>query len=212
MTYPENSSAPHADTATLSQGKPASEASVASAPPTISMTTATTILATGSATRAGVSGWWRALAILLAIILSLVVASAMSMYEQFKAQMDHLQKQIHTVAQIKYIAVLNDSNQEPAMLLTMDPQEHTLQLQRLNAVAEGQEDSMQLWALQPNNRPRSLGVLSSKIKTQRINASDPDLAQATHLAISVENKGGVDPTKGPRLPYLFQGPVIQKAR
>jgi len=167
---------------------------------------------TSVATHRGVSGWWRALAVLLAIALLLVGASAMSMFEQFKAQLAHLQKQTQNVAQIKYIAVLTDAKQEPAMLLTMDPQDHTLQLQRLNGVVEGQEDSMQLWALQPDSRPRSLGVLTSKLKMQRINASDPDLAKATHLAVSVENKGGVEPTQGPRLPYLFQGPVIQKSR
>jgi hypothetical protein len=28
----------------------------------------------------------------------------------------------------------------------------------------------------------------------------------------VENKGGVSPSQGPRLPYLFQGAIVQKAR
>jgi anti-sigma-K factor RskA len=55
-------------------------------------------------------------------------------------------------------------------------------------------------------------VLTAKLKTQRLNASDKDLANIDTLAISVENKGGVDPAAGPRLPYLFQGSVIQKAR
>ena len=159
-----------------------------------------------------VSPWWRALAYVLAIVLGLVIASAMSMYEQFKAQMEHMQKQLQAVAQIKSIAVLTDEQHAPAMLITQDPQEFTLQLQRLNAVAEGQEDSMQLWALSGNARPKSLGVLSAKVKMQRLNASDKDLANVDTLAISVENRGGVDPAQGPRLPYLFQGAVIQKAR
>ena len=164
-----------------------------------------------SSTR-GVSGWWRALSIALLIVLGLGIASAMSMYEQFKAQLQHMQAQLKTVPQIKTISVLVDDKHAPAMLITHDPQETTLQIQRLNAVVEGQEDGMQLWALSGDKRPVSLGVLTPKLKMQRLNATDKDLAPMDTLAISVENRGGVSPSQGPRLPYLFQGAVIQKAR
>ena len=160
----------------------------------------------------GVSGWWRASTVFLAILLCIGVAAAMSMFEQFKAQLQHLQTQLQTVQQIKYISILTDNKGGAAMLATLDPQDRTLQLQRLNAVVEGQEDTMQVWLLSDGARPFSLGTLTAKLKTQRLNASDTDLARATQLAISVESKGGVDPAKGPRLPYLFQGAVIQKAR
>jgi anti-sigma-K factor RskA len=167
---------------------------------------------TAAIKRQGVSAWWRSGCIALAIILGLAIASAMSMYEQFKAQMQHMQSQLQTVPQIKTIVVLSDDKNAPAMLITQDPQETTLQIQRLNTVVEGQEDSMQVWALSGSNRPISLGVLSPKIKMQRLNATDKDLAGIDTLAISVENRGGVSPSQGPRLPYLFKGAVIQKAR
>jgi anti-sigma-K factor RskA len=160
----------------------------------------------------GVSAWWRAISIALLILLGLGIASAMSMYEQFKAQMEHMQTQLRSVPQIKALAVLTDDKHAPAMLITQDPQETTLQLQRLSDVAEGQEDSMQLWALSGTQRPVSLGVLSAKVKMQRLNATDQDLAAIDTLAISVENKGGVSPSQGPRLPYLFQGAIVHKAR
>jgi anti-sigma-K factor RskA len=160
----------------------------------------------------GVSAWWRALSIALAIILGLAIASAMSMYEQFKAQLQHMQTQLQTVPQIKTIAVLLDAQNAPAMLITQDPQDTTVQVQRLNAVTEGQEDSMQLWALSGDKRPLSLGLLTPRLKMQRLNGSDQELAGVDRFAISVENKGGVSPSQGPRLPYLFQGAVIQKAR
>lgn len=162
--------------------------------------------------RKGVSGWWRAATVFLALLLCIGLAATMSMYEQFKAQLQHMQTQLQSVQQIKYISILVDDKGAPAMLATLDPQDHTLQLQRLNGVVEGQDDTMQLWALSGTGRPVSLGTLTSKLKTQRLNASDNDLAQVTQLAISVENKGGVDPAQGPRLPYLFQGAVVQKAR
>lgn len=171
-----------------------------------------TISATPPTPRTGVSQWWRVVAITLAILLAIAAASSMSLYEQFKAQLQHMQTQLSTVPHIKYISVLTDAQKSPAMLITLDPLDHTLQLQRLNNVMEGQEDSMQLWAVREGQRPRSLGVLTPKLAMQRLNASEPDVAEAKELAISVENRGGVSPTQGPRLPYLYSGLVIQKAQ
>jgi len=37
------------------------------------------------------------------------------------------------------------------------------------------------------------------------------LSQATGLAVSVENKGGVEEGRPPRLPYLYTGALIRKA-
>ena len=159
----------------------------------------------------GVSGWWRAATLACAVLLSVAVATGFSMFEQFKAQVQHLQVQLKDTAQIKYIAVLVDAKQAPAILVTMALQDNALQLQRLNTVTEGREDSMQLWALSDGDPARSLGVLESKGKTLRLTATERDLASATRLAISVEDKGGVTQAKGPRLPYLFTGSVVQKA-
>ena len=93
------------------------------------------------------------------------------MFEQFKAQVQHLQGQLKDTAQIKYIAVLVDANQAPAVLVTMALQDNALQLQRLNSVTEGREDTMQLWALSDGDPARSLGVLESKCKTLRLTAT-----------------------------------------
>ena len=160
----------------------------------------------------GVSPWWRVLAITLAVLLAVAAASGVSLYEQFKARLQHMQTQLTTVPHIKYLSVLVDAQKAPAMLITLDPQDHTLQLQRLNKVVEGQEDSMQLWAVKDGQAPRSLGVLTPKLVMQRLNASEADVAAAKELAISVENRGGIAPEQGPRLPYLYSGLVIQKAQ
>ena len=160
----------------------------------------------------GVNAWWRALSIFLALLLAIGLAAGMSLFEQFKAQTQYMQAQLTAVPHIKYISVLVDLQQKPAMLITLDPQDHRLQLQRLNQVVEGQEDSMQLWAVDGTGKPRSLGVLTSKLPMQGLSVSDDDLADAKGLSISVEAKGGVTPEQGPRLPYLFSGAVIQKAQ
>lgn len=159
----------------------------------------------------GVSPWWRAGAILGSLLLAIGIATGFSMFAQFKAQVQHLQVQLKDTVQLKYVAVLNDAQQAPAMLLTMNLQDNALQLQRLTGVVEGREESMQLWALSEGDPARSLGVLESKGKTLRLPATERDLASATSVAISVEDKGGVPESQGPRLPYLFKGSVIQKA-
>ncbi len=156
---------------------------------------------------------WRAATIACLVVFAILAATGMSMYEQLTAQIRHLQTKLQTTPQVKFIAVLLDDKGAAALLVTLDPQDKALQVQRLNAVVEGREDTMQIWALSssPADKPRSLGILGSKVKTLRIPVVEKDLAGITQLAISVENKGGVADAQGPRLPYLFQGAWVQKA-
>jgi anti-sigma-K factor RskA len=161
--------------------------------------------------RPGVSAWWRAATYALLVVLAILWASGLSLMSQFTAQIQHLQEQAAHTAHVRYVAVLLDDKTQPALLVTLDPQDKALQLQRLNAVKEGREDTMQLWALRPDSAPVSLGVLPSKVATPRLPVISGVLEGAVQLAISVEDKGGVDERKGPRLPYLFQGALVQKA-
>jgi anti-sigma-K factor RskA len=155
---------------------------------------------------------WRALAILLLLLLVLVAAAGVSMYEQLRAQISRLQGELATQPRLGHVAVLLDAQQAPAMLVTHDAGAGQLQLQRLNAVTEGREDSMQLWLLQPGAAPRSLGVLASKYRTLQWPLPEQALLAGSRLAISVEDKGGVAEDQGPRLPYLFEGGLVRKAR
>lgn len=157
------------------------------------------------------AGRWRAATVFCLLLLAIGAATGMSMFEQFKAQLHHLQTKLETVHQIKYVAVLLDEAKSPALLVTLDPLEAAWQVQRLNEVAEGREDTMQLWALPLNGEPRSLGVLTRGNKTLSLPLAEGDKLDAPRLAISVEAKGGVEPGVGPRLPYLFEGMLIQKA-
>lgn len=154
---------------------------------------------------------WLGVSVALALVLLLGAATMVSMVEQLKAQIVHLQERLVVTPQVRYVSVLLDAQELPALLVTMDPQAGVLQLQRLNEVKEGREDSMQLWALAGDQPPRSLGVIESRFKTLQLPAKETALAGVTRLAISVEDKGGVPSAVGPRLPYLFQGWLIQKA-
>lgn len=158
-----------------------------------------------------VSPWWRVVAVVLLLVLLLGWAASASMVEQLKAQIIHLQGKVALLPQVKHVAVLLDAKQQPALLVTFDPGANMLQLQRLNAVMEGREESLQLWALAADKAPRSLGLLTSKYKTLQIPAKAADVAGANELAVSVENKGGAADTQGPEQPFLFRGWWVQKA-
>lgn len=156
-------------------------------------------------------GYWRAATYACLLLLAVGTTAGVSMYEQFVAQIHDLQQKVQQTGQLQYVVVLVDDKGAPAMLLTQQSGEAFLQLQRLTSLVEGREDSMQLWALPQNGAPRSLGLLSPKLKTLRLAATGQTLDGFDKLGMSVEAKGGVSESQGPRLPFLWTGQVIRKA-
>jgi anti-sigma-K factor RskA len=159
-----------------------------------------------------VSTWWRALAIVLALVVLLGWAAGTSMLFQLREQIQHLQTRLADVPQVRDIAVLLDDQQRPAMLITVTPQQGSMLIQRLNEVKEGREDSMQIWALKDGSEPRSLGVITSKYKTMEMPIAPDALQGVAELGISAEEKGGVQAGAGPRLPWLFKGWLVHKTQ
>ncbi len=166
---------------------------------------------TTSHSSTGVSAWWRALSIFLALVVLLGWALGASMYEQFKAQIHHLEAKLVEIPQVREVAVLLDDAQTPAMLMTYDPKNQKLQVQRLNDVKEGREQALHVWAMTEGDAPRMLGVLTNKYKTQQLDVPTQALEGAQSLAISVENKDKGPRDGKPRQPLLFKGWLVQKA-
>jgi len=154
---------------------------------------------------------WRLATIICLVVLAVAAASGVGMYEMFNAQIGHLQAKLKNVPQTKYVAVLLDAQQAPGVLVTFDPQDRFLQLQRLTNIQEGQNDSMQLWDISVPGQPKSLGVLTPKLKTAQLPAAEKAIAAITQLAISVENRGGAEAGAQPLQPYLYRGALIHKA-
>ena len=96
-----------------------------------------------------------------------------------------------------------------SMLVTFDPKNNQLVLQRVGGFQEGADKSLQLWALPPAGGPRSLGVLGQD-KLLKLVAGEADVRQVPALAISLEPKGGVPSERGPTGPVLFKGELIQR--
>src|SRR5690606_14502394 len=73
--------------------------------------------------RPGVSPWWRIASVVLMIALMLAWATSASMFEQLKSQISHLQGRLDQTSQVRFVSVLQDSQGQPAMLITHDPQQ-----------------------------------------------------------------------------------------
>ncbi|MFX7969191.1 anti-sigma factor, partial [Acinetobacter baumannii] len=64
----------------------------------------------------------------------------------------------------------------------------------------------QLWALLPNGKPQSLGLIGHQ-RAIRLTVAQP-LRQVPALAISVEPRGGSPNPDGPTGPVVFKGALI----
>ena len=161
--------------------------------------------------RPGVSSLWRVLSIVLVLVVLLGWAFTASMFEQLKAQIHHLEKRLTDTPQVREISVLLNDKQQPGLLVTYDPVAHTLQVQRLNEVKEGREESLHLWALSEKDTPRLLGVLTSRYKTTQLDVPPEALEGATELGLSVESKDK-GPERGlPYQPWVFRGWVVKRS-
>lgn len=160
-------------------------------------------------------GWLRSLALwrgataagALATVFALV--TAVGLRDNLGAQINELQARLSATPQIEYVAVLNDDQASASMLVTFDPKNGKLTLQRVGGFQEASDKSLQLWALPPSGGPRSLGVLSQE-RLLQLAAGVGDVREVPTLAISLEPKGGVPSERGPTGPVLFKGALIQK--
>lgn len=153
--------------------------------------------------------FWRTAAGAGALATVLVLVTAGQMRAELGAQVQDLQARLQTTPQIEYVAVLNDDQASPAMLVTFDPNNQRLTLQRVGNYQEASDKSLQLWALPPGSAPRSLGVLTRE-RLLQLAAGEGDVQNVPALAVSLEPQGGVPSERGPTGPVLFKGALIQK--
>ncbi|RZI96020.1 MAG: RNA polymerase subunit sigma-70 [Variovorax sp.] len=120
-----------------------------------------------------------------------------------------LKKELDQTPAVQYVAVLQDDKAAASMLVTFDPKNKQLVLQKVGGYQTASEKSLQLWALPPGAPPRSLGVLGDA-PALKLAASESEVRAVPALAISLEPKGGVPSAGGPTGPVLFHGPLIEK--
>lgn len=152
---------------------------------------------------------WRGAAGAGALATVLAIFTAGQLREELGAQIQDLQARLQSVPQVEYVAVLNDDQSGPAMLVTFDPNNQRLTLQRVGGYQEASDKSLQLWALPPGSAPRSLGVLTRE-RLLQLAAGEAEVQNVPALAVSLEPQGGVPSERGPTGPVLFKGALIQK--
>lgn len=160
--------------------------------------------------------WWRGLAVAGSLATVAAVSVGLWLTGTAQQQMSSLQTQLQTTQaalqaapQIQYVAVLADGKADASMLVTFDPRNNQLVLQRVGGFKEPSNQSLQLWALPPQGAPRSLGVMGQG-KLDQFEAHESDVKAVPALAISLEPKGGVPSETGPTGPVLFKGALIRR--
>jgi anti-sigma-K factor RskA len=110
--------------------------------------------------------------------------------------------------ELRYVAVLSDAQAAPTLLVTFDPRQRRLTLQRVGSYREAADKSLQLWALPASGAPQSLGVLGTG-NVLHVPVDEALVRRVPALAVSLEPKGGVPDAGGPTGPVLFKGAVLQ---
>ena len=101
------------------------------------------------------------------------------------------------------VAMLTPSGGAPAFVLTVDTISNTLSIRRVADAAPAGK-SYELWAVEPGQNPKSLGVVEQARYTRPLAVPTKDLV----LAVSLEPQGG-SPTGAPTGPVVFSGPLIK---
>lgn len=148
----------------------------------------------------------------LATVAALVVGAS-SVWEQRsqEATIAALQTELANKPAVEYVAVLvptGDASAGPGLLVTFDGERGQLKLQRVSDYRESADRSLQLWALPPGGKPRSLGVLGADALI-RLQATQADLIEVPALAVSIEPFGGVPSEGGPTGPVVFSGRLLK---
>jgi anti-sigma-K factor RskA len=110
-----------------------------------------------------------------------------------------------------YVAVLEDAKTHQAVFVAMAARdENQLVVKALDRRLVASDRDLELWALPPGAKPRSLGLVGAFSNTRITLASsaDHELGNIPTLAISLEPKGG-SPTGGPTGPVLYVGPLVK---
>ncbi|WP_434033451.1 anti-sigma factor [Cupriavidus sp. a3] len=138
--------------------------------------------------------FWRGAAAAMAVVTVLSIGIGMQVAQQREA------------APAAVIAVLNDDQAQPAMLVSWDAGARSLIVRRLDHVKLSEQQVLQLWALPAGGKPRSLGVIGRAPQVRLAMAAPPAAVPA--LAVSIEPTGGSPNADGPSGPVVFKGPVL----
>jgi anti-sigma-K factor RskA len=104
--------------------------------------------------------------------------------------------------QSEFVAVLTSEGAAPKFVATVDVARGTLSIRRVGEAAPA-DKSYELWAIEPGQAPKSMGLVEEASLSRTLEQSPADLT----LAISLEPTGG-SPTGAPTGPVVFSGTLV----
>jgi len=105
--------------------------------------------------------------------------------------------------QSEFVAVLTAEGAKPQFVATVDTAKGTITVRRV-ALEAPPDKSYELWSIEPNAAPKSLGVVEQASLSRKLSAAPSGTAT---LAISLEPKGG-SKTGAPTGPVMFTGALV----
>ena len=108
-----------------------------------------------------------------------------------------------------HVATLTDERNQAVLLAAAEPAGRKLTVHVLALQAIAPDHDLELWALPPDGKPRSLGLVARQgaVTLQLPAGVAPD--DASGLAVSLEPRGGAPAGSGPTGPVLFKGQWIR---
>lgn len=110
-------------------------------------------------------------------------------------------------AEVSHVAVLNNKDAQPVMLVAWDEAHATMTLHRIGDTQLPPERAMQLWGIPASGHPVSLGMLPNS-GNGKVPARQQRPESYAALAISIEPPGGSPNPNGPSGPVVFSGKLL----
>jgi anti-sigma-K factor RskA len=105
--------------------------------------------------------------------------------------------------QSEFVAVLTAEGAAPKFVATVDVAAGTMSIRQVGQQAAPPDKSYELWAIEPGQAPRSMGLVEQASLSMPIGSPLADMT----LAISLEPAGG-SPTGAPTGPVVFSGTLV----
>jgi anti-sigma-K factor RskA len=117
-----------------------------------------------------------------------------------------------TVAQqaapaVSHVAVLNNQDSHPVMLVAWDETHSTMTLQPLGKVDVPAGKAMELWGIPASGHPVALGMLPDSA-SGKLTAGQQKPESYAALAVSIEAPGGSPNPNAPSGPVVFSGKLV----
>ncbi|HEY1997017.1 anti-sigma factor [Paraburkholderia sp.] len=153
--------------------------------------------------------FWRGWAIGVTVLAAMAVVVAVRSLLPFGATSPPPSQTVaqQPEAEVSHVAVLNNKDAQPVLLVAWDEAHSTMTLHRLAEVGLPAGKAMELWGIPASGHPVSLGIMPAS-GNGKVPAGQQRPENYAALAISIEAPGGSPNPNGPTGPVVFSGKLL----